>query len=64
MKATGDKNLYFRLFTLIFMFIFACDSTSPIEKALYYVSMQVLVDRKVNFFRSTAKETAVRAAAC
>ena len=32
---------------MIFMFVFACDSTSPIEKALYYVSMQVLVDRKV-----------------
>ena len=29
------------------MFTFACDSTSPIEKALYYVSMQVLVDRKL-----------------
>ena len=32
---------------MIFMCIFACDSTSPIEKALYYVSMQVLVDREV-----------------
>ena len=32
---------------MIFMCIFSCDSTSPIEKALYYVSMQVLLDRKV-----------------
>ena len=29
------------------MFIFDCDSRVPIEKALYYVSMQVLVDRKL-----------------
>ena len=29
------------------MFTIACDSASPIEKALHYVSMQVLVDRKV-----------------
>ena len=33
---------------MIFMFSFACDSTSPIEKALYFVSMQVLVDRKLS----------------
>ena len=29
------------------MCIFACDRASPLEKALYYVSMQVVVDRKV-----------------
>ena len=33
---------------MIFMFVFACESTSPIEKALYYVPMQVLVDMKLN----------------
>ena len=29
------------------MCIFACSRASPLEKALYYVSMQVLVDRKL-----------------
>ena len=32
---------------MIFMCIFACDSRVPMEKALYYVPMQVLVDRKL-----------------
>ena len=29
------------------MCIFGCDRASPIEKALHYIPMQVLVDRKL-----------------